>query len=362
MQKPRWRQIGFAIGIWVFIAVLFSGLLYLTSVQIRPERIPGWRNIFLWQAIIYAWAILFPVISWFARLFPFERRNWQRVLPLHLLAAVVFTFLHTVIYVFSYHLYEGFFSPEESRFFATIKSNFLSNWALDSSMYFLILSFLTTRDYYRRFQIEQSRSTELKIALADSQLKALKMQLQPHFLFNTLNSISALMHEDLSAADSMVARLGDFLRLTLDNSGEQVVTLQKEMNFVNGYLEIESVRFAERLTIEREIEPETLAARVPNLILQPIVENAIQHGISRQIKPGKIRITARRSADKLQLQVEDNGIGWQNGKTAPVSGIGLANTRARLRHIYNGSHRLEISEAAPHGVIVTVEVPFETAE
>src|SRR5262249_28489116 len=146
-----------------------------------------------------------------------------------------------------------------------------------------------------------------QLQVTEAQLQALKMQLHPHFLFNTLNSISALLDEDVDAADQMLARLGDFLRLTLENSGAQRVTLQEELEFLRCYLEIERVRFEDRLTINMHIDPEALDARVPNLILQPIVENAIRHGIVSRIAPGQIDISAKRLRDTLQLQVRDNG-------------------------------------------------------
>lgn len=360
MRKFSWRQIILYVGIWILIAAAFSILLYLTTVQARPENPPTWENIFLWQAIIYGWAILFPAISRFAARFRVERGNWLRRLPIHLLAVFLFVLAHTILYVFFYYLFHAFVPPSEERFFETVARLTLRNWLTDISMYLIILSTLTARDYSQRFQAEQLKTSELNAALADSQLSALKMQLHPHFLFNTLNSISTLMHEDVRAADVMVARLGDFLRLTLENSGEQVVTLAQEMNFINCYLEIESVRFGERLTLKREVEPDVLQARVPNLILQPLIENAIKHGISRQIRPGVISIRARQTGGKLQLQVEDDGPGLQNGKANGATGIGLANTRARLFNLYGDNQRVEMKNADPQGTIVTVEIPFET--
>ncbi|HLL99531.1 MAG TPA: histidine kinase [Pyrinomonadaceae bacterium] len=241
---------------------------------------------------------------------------------------------------------------------------FIRNGVLDLPTYCFLLSSIYMVDFYRHFQAEQLKSSELKAALANSQLNALKMQIHPHFLFNTLNSISALMHEDVKAADKMVARLGDFLRMTLENSGDHAVSLKQEMDFVARYLEIESVRFQDRLVVRMNIEPETLAARVPNLILQPIVENAIKHGISRQTKAGSLIISSKRHGDRLQIRVEDGGPGLKpangNGKGGKTGGIGLANTRARLAHLYEENYRFEIKNAVPHGVIVTLEIPFET--
>lgn len=361
MRKLSWRLIILYSGIWILIAQAFSILLYLTTVQARPDTLPTWENIFLWQTIIYGWAILFPAINRLATRFRIERGNWLKRLPVHLLAVFLFVVAHTVLYVFFYYLYHNFYPPGDEQFFETVGRLTLRNWLTDISMYFVILSTVTARDYSRRFQAEQLKSAELNAALADSQLQALKMQLHPHFLFNTLNSISTLMHEDVRAADEMVARLGDFLRLTLENSGEQVVTLTQELNFINGYLEIESVRFGERLTVEREVEPNVLQARVPNLILQPLIENAIKHGVSRQIRAGVISIRSRRVGEKLQLQVEDNGPGLQNGKSGD-GGIGLANTRARLFNLYGDNQRIEMSNADPQGLIVTLEIPFETAK
>jgi LytS/YehU family sensor histidine kinase len=238
------------------------------------------------------------------------------------------------------------------------------------SIYWLILIAINALDYYHSFLIAEVKASELRAQLAQAQLRALKMQLHPHFLFNTLNSISALLHRDAEAADQMVARLGDFLRLTLENSGTQEVTLEQEIAFLRCYLEIEIVRH-DRLSVETDIEPQTLSALVPNLILQPLVENAIRHGISRQSAPGRLTIRAARSGrGRLRLQVEDNGPGLSlvSEADAPppadllartlAGGVGLANTRARLEHLYGAEGRLELERAVPRGMVVTLEIPF----
>jgi two-component system LytT family sensor kinase len=190
------------------------------------------------------------------------------------------------------------------------------------------------------------------------------MQLQPHFLFNTLNSISTLLDEDVEAADEMLARLGDFLRLTLDNSGAEEVTLQEELELLRCYLEIEQVRFQDRLTVLMEIEPETLEALVPNLILQPIVENAIRHGIVEDVGKGRIEIHSSRSNGMLLLQVRDNGPGLQAeasaGRAGSKRGLGFTLTRERLERLYAARQRFHLDEAAPGGVQVTLEIPFVT--
>jgi LytS/YehU family sensor histidine kinase len=245
-----------------------------------------------------------------------------------------------------------------------------ANLPMKVSIYWLILIAINALDYYHSFRVAEVKASELRAQLAQAQLRALKMQLHPHFLFNTLNSISALLHRDTEAADQMVARLGDFLRLTLENSGDQEVTLEQEMEFMRCYLEIETARFHDRLSVETDIEPQTLHARVPNLVLQPLIENAIRHGISRQSAPGRLAIRAARRGDRLLLQVEDNGPGLSlisEGGTPPANpltrtlagGVGLANTRARLEHLYGREHRFELTRAKPRGMIVTLEIPFQ---
>ena len=358
MRKLSWRQIISYIGIWILIAILFSMLVYFSRIQLNPEAVYTWRTILYWQSIIYGWAILFPAIKWFAIRFRSDRGNWKQTLPIHLVGAFLFISVQIFLTSFTYHFCITSYKDENKPFIESLRTLALSDWLLEASVYLVILSTVMMRDYSRRFHGEQLKNSELKAALAHSELSALKMQLHPHFLFNTLNSISTLLHKDARAADEMVARLGDFLRLTLENSGEQVVTLAQEMDFINRYLEIESIRFGDRLTLEREVEPETLQARVPNLILQPLIENAIKHGISRQIRPGKISIRARRFSEKLQLEIEDDGPGLQNGKSG--SGIGLANTRARLFNLYGDNQQVEIARAAPQGLIVKLEIPFET--
>jgi len=184
--------------------------------------------------------------------------------------------------------------------------------------------------------------------------------LHPHFLFNTLHSISALLHSDIDAARSMITRLGDFLRLTLENAGTQEVTLQQEMEFLNGYLEIERIRFRDRLSTAISVDPDILDVRVPNLILQPIVENAMRHAISQKSSAGRIEIIARPRNGALRIQVKDDGPGLQAEQgihTSLRQGLGLANTKARLERLYGSAHRLEFSNEPSGGLVVTLEIP-----
>ena len=214
-------------------------------------------------------------------------------------------------------------------------------------------------DYYERYQAGEFRASQLEAQLAQAQLQALKMQLQPHFLFNTLNSISALQLTDVEAANRMTARLGDFLRLTLDNAGQQEVPLRQEMEFLRGYLEIESIRFQDRLQVTLDLDPETLDTHVPNLILQPIVENAIKYAVVKRAAAGHIQIRAHRYNGALRLQVQDDGPGLQLPALGNIAtrGVGLDNTRRRLQQLYGNAQKFELANVPEGGLLVTLEIP-----
>lgn len=208
------------------------------------------------------------------------------------------------------------------------------------------------------------RASQLEAQLVQAQLQALKMQLNPHFLFNTLNSISTLLLTNPLEAHKMVARLGDLLRMTLNNSGAGEITLDDELDFLACYLEIEHTRYRDRLTVAFDIDLETRSALVPNLFLQPIVENAIRHGIAPRPDPGRVRIRAERRNGHLQVEVQDDGPGLcipNGGSTATRQfGIGLSNTRSRLNRMYGDDGRLELKNVPEGGLLVRLNLPFKT--
>jgi signal transduction histidine kinase len=216
--------------------------------------------------------------------------------------------------------------------------------------------------YARDARSRQLQATALEARLAVAQLDVLRMQLHPHFLFNTLNTVSALMHRDLHAADRMLALLGDLLRDSFEKMPAQEVTLKQELGFLEKYLEIEKMRFRDRLTVETRVDPETLDAEVPNLILQPLVENAIRHGIARRREPGHVRLAAWREGDRLELRIRDNGPGLSSeGELQGRGGVGLSNTQARLRQLYGKDHRFELLAPEAGGLEVALSVPFKGA-
>jgi two-component system, LytTR family, sensor kinase len=352
----RWVRWAAIFGGWTALAFFFTGQLYYTSAL--GDRPGTWRSAASQQFIYpYLWAVGTIIVLWLAGRFPVEGRRWWRRLLLHLFFATLFVVVITGAFHIIHHFVNVADRPYSPR--STLQW-IIFNSSENYGIYGLLLVLHSAFRYYRRSREGELRASQLEAQLSQAQLQALKMQLQPHFLFNTLHSISALVHTDPECADRMIARLGDFLRLTLENSGAQEVSLQKELEFLTCYLEIERVRFRDRLTTRMEIDSRALDTPVPNLILQPIVENALRHGIAPRSAPGRIEISAKRDNGSLRIQVRDNGPGLPaiskpNGRFR--EGLGLANTRERLAQLYGGSHRLELENAPEGGLVVTLEIP-----
>jgi len=214
--------------------------------------------------------------------------------------------------------------------------------------------------YYQKLRDRERQTSQLETQLTKAHLRALKSQLQPHFLFNTMHSISALMLTDVPAADRMMTRLSDLLRMSLENDGVQVTRLSRELEFVNGYLEIEKVRFGDRLCVTLDIAPETLDAQVPHLLLQPLVENAVRHGVARLSANGQLRILASHDGRNLRLVIHDNGPGLRDSDaSSSKAGLGLRATRERLQTLYGSDQSLDVRNLPEGGVEVSVRIPFQ---
>jgi len=357
MWQRRSTQWLFIFGAWTLPGLYFTIQVYLQhAYEDRPITLTQafLRGVVFWLL----WVVSSPLILWLARTFPIPRKEWLDGLSFHVPAGFIFSFAHLLFYVvISSRLGNGVWPDSVSDLLAEFQPIFLSSFAWWSLIYWTILVASYAFDYHQRYQEGQLKASQLETQLAQSQLQTLKMQLHPHFLFNTLHSISALMREDVEAADQMIARLGEFLRMTLRNSGEQETTLEQELKFLECYLGIEKLRFQDRLTTRIEAEPVTMEARVPNLFLQPIVENAIRHGIAQQTNAGVVTISARRDNGRLHIEVRDNGPGLIL-KNDVADGVGLANTRSRLQRLYGDEHHFGMMNAVEGGLVVTLEIPF----
>jgi two-component system, LytTR family, sensor kinase len=360
-----------SFGVWTLVALAATGSIY------ELYRAQGYHmsfaTVFASQlSQILTYAPLTPFAFALGIRFPIQRGNWARRSLLHLSFALAFSIAHIILRGMTpYAVWDpkvrGYTSAiwnSQAHMLAinwrAFKNLFLSNVVDDiTGTYVPIVLIAHAVSYYRSFRDREVHSAKLQMQLAKSHLQALKSHLQPHFLFNTLHSISALMLTDVKAADRMMARLSDLLRMSLKTSGVQITSLSRELEFVAAYLEIEKVRFGDRLNVVLDIASETLDAQVPSLLLQPLVENAVLHGISRLSSAGNIWITASHDGGDLCLRVKDNGPGLVVGADAQSgTGLGLGATRERLQTLYGSAQTLEIQGASDGGFEVCVKIPF----
>jgi two-component system, LytTR family, sensor kinase len=341
------------VGFWTFFGLLYAARDRYWATALGREAQPWVITLQHGLFAAYLTGVLAVLAFLVARKFPLESGSWLRNLLLHLLLGAA-AIAGTV--VLAHSVAPVLLGTAERR---------LLEWAVGvapawSLFYVLMLGIGYGIEYLRRARERELRTAHLAGQLARAQLQALNMELHPHFLFNALNSISALMHRDVRAADRMLGRLQDLFRLTLQKNGAHEVPLKDELEILEPYLEIEQARFGERLVIDWQVDADALEATVPQLVLQPIVENAIKYSIAPRSSRGRIRIAAFRDGGDLQLEVEDDGPGFQ-ATARPAKrkgGVGLLNTRARLEQLYNGKHRLELTTGDQGGACVRIRFPF----
>jgi two-component sensor histidine kinase len=350
----RERQRGFTValfGIATIIAVLYSIERYFYS-RLVGDPVSLTRLVPAELIFTYAWALLTPLVMYAAKRYPVWGRQRARNWMFQLGAMLAFVVAHNAI--FSIALASLDSNIGVANLPKLFGQSLLAWTVLDALVYCVIVVIHHAVVYYRVSKDRAIRASQLEARLAQTQLQMLRMQLQPHFLFNTLHSISALMHKDVRRADSMVAALSDLLRMSLQNIGAQEVPLQSELDFLQRYVEIMSLRFGDRLRVSIDIDPETRDARVPNLFLQPLVENSFRHGFG-DLGQGAIAISVRREGDMLRCDVVDDGRGLRAGHK---EGVGLASTRQRLAHLYGERHAFSLRGAPGEGVHVTMAIPF----
>jgi signal transduction histidine kinase len=308
-----------------------------------------------------SWAALTPAIFWFADRYPLNSATWKGRIPGHLLAGSMFVFAHATLVGTGRSWLQAAYGMD-TAWWEWVKHQFLRTFDWELTYYAAATGVRHALVYYQAARDREVEAAQLETRLVEAQLQALQRQLHPHFLFNTLHAISALVRRSPDAAEEMIERLGDLLRLTLNKVGAQEVPLSEELDYLDIYLEIEKVHFGSRLTVTRTIDPSTRDALVPFLILQPLVENAIKHGIGPRLAPGKVFIEAESLGSRLLLRVSDTGAGVLGTTIQRLTqGVGLSNTRARLQHLYGADHRFTFEHRASGGVTVEVDVPLRHA-
>ena len=346
---------------WALYWLLNAAQVRLSSSYSRAMPMPWGSALLMQYPLAAVWALATPGILWLGQRFPLERRRLALSVPVHVLASVVIVFALDLLY--AWHTASFVDYPVVRPIFRRALQLFEVWFIADGLLYWFVLTIGYVVQHQRSLRERELAAAELQTQLARADLQALKMQLHPHFLFNALHTIGSLVRTgDRDTAVKVVAGLGDLLRRMLDDGSQQEVPLRQEIDFIRNYLAIEQVRFRDRLRVAINVDDAALDARVPHLILQPLVENAIRHGIGPHASAGLLTVSARRSGDRVHLLVRDDGPGIGNGNGAePRPGIGLANTRERLTRLYGRHYGLEVRNAADGGVEACVEVPYQRA-
>ncbi len=373
---------GLILMLWALLVVAFAGQLLFTS----PNPLNWQHAMMLSLRDWLPWAFLAPVVAWLAMRFPLERRRLALSIPVHVLACMAAILVCQFVARQNppqngpmpgerpFPMRDGPPSedrpprfrgppedlPPEGQPREGRPGPFLNALVMQGKfnlpIYWVIVSIVQAFGFYRRSEERERTALELEARLAEARLQALRNQLHPHFLFNTLHAISTLVHKDPNAADEMISNLSELLRAALDTSDRQEVPLRQELDFLDRYLEIQQVRFGDRLRLEKQIDAAALDAQVPTLMLQPLVENAIKHGIEPNPAPGVVTIEAQRQDGAVRLVVRDNGVGAKKS-AGQQEGIGIANTRARLQELYGRRARLTLSSASSGGFEVEIIIP-----
>ena len=347
----------FPVG-WILFGSLMVGALSFCYL-IEENEVPV-LSLAAWFLVWVLWIPLSYVIFRFVGRCPIDRLNWKGRLPTYFLAGLIIAATLLVVQV---NLDRYFHIVDGSSFEGFRLRPFLVHSVVYDVFAFISFSALGhASSYYRRWTERQVRDAKTQAQMAEIQLGFLKAQLQPHFLLNSLNLISGQLYEDVEKADSMIADLGGLLRATLESPDQHEVPLSRELELLELYLDIARTRFGSSLRIEQKIDPKSLDALVPSLLLQPLVENAIRHGMIGPRRVRQIVITITRDSYHLLLTVADDGPGL-NGSTnsSPKEGIGLANIRRRLEQLYGPDHRLTLVNRVEGGVVATIQIPFMPA-
>lgn len=351
---PRWL---WYVVFWILLSVLFASQLYWSGYAPWPTAL--WLEAAHWLS----WGIVCPPIFWLCRRLYRGERTWRRYAAGLLLGALVVSLLQpalTELIIFTADSVRWLLSIADAppgSFLPTLHISAVKVAGYNLPIYAALVIAWHAMTYYTQLRDREVKAMELESLLHQAQLQTLRSQLNPHFLFNTLHSIAELVHVNPTLAEQLILRLGELLRQVLRSSTEQEVALAEELEFIKGYVEIEQMRLGERLQVKWDIAPEALAVKVPSLILQPLIENAILHGVAATARPGMLAIRAGCDDGYLHLQVRDSGPGLPQADKAQV-GIGLSNTQTRLRRLYGTGQRFELLN--DHGLVVNIQIPLAT--
>ena len=340
------------------IATLFALLVATQNYLVlsRAGRAMPWAPLAVGELPVwYTWLALIPVVRRLVVRFPPLARPLGRNLVIHLTAALVGIMVMILVTTIVRWRIGGMIPPGMS-FLNAVRAGYLRSFVAFIPIYAVLAAGVLAWNYYRDTQERAVKESRLEAALASARLESLRDQLHPHFLFNTLHAISALMAEDVGGARRMMRRLSELLRLSLEE-GTHEVTLEEELRILDLYVEIQKIRFGDRLSVDYAIEPEVRQMFVPRMLLQPLVENAIKYSTSGQQPRGRVSIAAEGWNGDLRLRVRDNGPGFKEDRTSRNGGIGLSNTRARLEQLYGVDYAVDLINTAEGGALVEIRVP-----
>jgi two-component system, LytTR family, sensor kinase len=339
-------------GAWTALALLAT-MQTAMSFSMRGQPIE-WPRLLAWRAIDwYSCALFVPPFLWLVRRWPLERATWPRRLPMYIGVTLIATIAK---YALLFSLQSHFIGTARSQSFGMVLAG---NAISELMIFWAVVGVLHAVEFYRRYREREALTLELRAQLSQSQLDVLRAQLHPHFLFNVLNAATVLVHRDPDAADAMLTRLGELLRHALRSDPRHETPLREELELLDRYLDIMRTRFGDRLTVRRTIPADVESALVPTFVLQPLVENALEHGVDRVEGSGCVEIDAARDGDSLVLAVRDNGAGERTDAHAGL-GIGLTNTRARLAALYGDAASLVLRPRSGAGTEVVLRLPFRS--
>ena len=352
-RSSRLKSCTLAFAFWTVLALSYA--LSAGLSELAEGNPATWTRMVLWNLTnFWLWMLLVPVIARLGRLT--AGCGWGRFCLVHVPASLATALGQTLARISLFWVLCGPRSPSVHTLGQYMRGELVDNLHLAVLTYWIVLVVLRGMESTRRLREERLRMAELEAQLAQSQLQALRTQIQPHFIFNTLNAISALALAEPLQARKMISRLGDLLRITLEEHHLQLLPLARELEFVRHYLEIQRARFRDRLDTHFDVAAEALDAEVPCMILQPLVENALQHGLLAKVSRGNLRIVARREGQHLRVAVEDDGLGLPSNGV--VEGVGLGNTRARLEKLFGAASSLQMQTVEGGGTRVELRVPF----